>query len=465
MHRNKNVTAKLAEFCSGLTLGDIPNDVIRRIQLLTLDQVGAILLGSLHNTSRITRAYADEQSSIGRCTVAGGDRLLRAEWAGFVNGTSGQGLEIDDYHASALIHPGSVAVPAVLAMGEENSTDGEDLLVALTVGFEVQLRIAVAAQPGLSPGRGFQPTSAVGVFGAAAAAGKLLAQEVPTLMSSFGIAGTHSCGLLEYTQSGGEVKRIHAGLAVAGGIRSAKLAHLGLTGPGTVIEGSRGFLQAFSDGADPHKVLDGLGDRWETMSVGIKQYACNGHLQAPVDALQSLIETEGLNASNVEEIVVGLAAMGVFAVGSIGPSPKELVQAQFSAHYTLALRLVEGGNDYSHYQKAEEVGFDLPGVLAVANRVRVQLDAEADAAFPGTFMTVVRVRKTDGSTVERRMVASGFSNSRLTDDVITQKYMRLAEPVIGRSGAQETMSAIDNLRGGGSATEIAKWLSRGRSVV
>ena len=57
------------------------------------------------------------------------------------------------------------------------------------------------------------------------------------------IAGSHAGGTMEYDQSGGEVKRLHNGMACCGGLRSALLAQIGLTGPPTIFEGERGILK------------------------------------------------------------------------------------------------------------------------------------------------------------------------------------------------------------------------------
>ena len=63
------------------------------------------------------------------------------------------------------------------------------------------------------------------------------------------IAGSHAGGTMEYDQSGGEVKRMHNGMACCGGLRSAMLAQMGLTGPPTIFEGERGILKVIPGAA------------------------------------------------------------------------------------------------------------------------------------------------------------------------------------------------------------------------
>src|SRR4029434_6510342 len=94
--------------------------------------------------------------------------------------------------------------------------------------------------------RGYHAQSAVGVFIAAAAAGKILHLDPDQMTHALAIAGSHAGGTMEFDQSGGEVKRLHNGMACCGGLRSALLAQIGLTGPHTLFEGERGILKVMS---------------------------------------------------------------------------------------------------------------------------------------------------------------------------------------------------------------------------
>ena len=49
-----------------------------------------------------------------------------------------------------------------------------------------------------------------------------------TTLNAFGIAGSHSAGLIEYTKTGGSVKRIHSAIPAQAGVRSALFAKAGI---------------------------------------------------------------------------------------------------------------------------------------------------------------------------------------------------------------------------------------------
>lgn len=447
-------TEQLAGFAAGLTADRLPDEVRDKVLLHTLDQVGAQVVGAGMRWNAIVREYALDSSPDGPAAVVAADRRLIPEWAAFANATAGHGLEIDDYHPTALSHPGCVAVPAVLAVGEALDLRGADAVAALAAGFEGIVRIGLAVMPAMLHGRGIHETCVEGVFGAALAAGRLRRLDPGTLAAALGVAGSHASGTTEYTQTGGEVKRLHAGLGAAGGIRAVELAGRGFTGPRTVLEGRRGVMQAFADSYDEGALTDGLGERWELLGCAIKPYFNCGLIHAPTAALLALVAETGLRAEDVEEVVIGCDRLSLVHVGKIGPHPTDMTGAQFSAEFSLGLALVLGGNDVAHYAEAERAGYRLPAVTAVAERIRLELDPEVDAAFPAAFRTRLRVRRRGGDWLEKVASAPGSPENPLSPDQVRAKFRRTAEPVVGADRAAAVVRAVDDLAAGGPVAAV-----------
>src|ERR1700751_2827183 len=91
-----------------------------------------------------------------------------------VNATAGHAFEVHDIHKESIVHPNSLAVPVALALAEDDpSIRGRDIGLALTVGYEVGLRIGNSATMSLFL-NGFHPQGTSGAFVAATTAGKLL---------------------------------------------------------------------------------------------------------------------------------------------------------------------------------------------------------------------------------------------------------------------------------------------------
>src|SRR5690606_22586093 len=102
-------------------------------------------------------------------------------------------FEMDDVHRAALVHPGSVVVPAALFLGRRLGATGSDILSAVVRGYEAVIRFGRAVGPGHYAL--WHNTATCGVLGAAAAAGSLLGLSTTALVDAFGLALTQAAGL------------------------------------------------------------------------------------------------------------------------------------------------------------------------------------------------------------------------------------------------------------------------------
>jgi 2-methylcitrate dehydratase PrpD len=454
-----NATAALAEFATGLEDAGVPAAVREKVALHTLDQLGAQIIGSAQKWNAIIRNYALAESPDGEATFVGANRRGRPEWASMANATAGHGFEIDDYHPEALSHPGCVVVPAVMAVLEADEPGGVDPITALAIGFEGVIRMGLAAQPSMIYDRGFHESCATGIFGVTAAVGRLHGLDAESMASALGIAGSHASGTTEYTQSGGEVKRLHAGLATMGGIRAVELVRRGFSGPMTILEGNRGFFFAFTETSQPERLTEGLGSEWELLGTGIKPYPCCSLLHAPIQAVRAMVEEDGLRGEDIAEIVLGCDRFSLVHVGGIGPRPDDMTGAQFSAEFTVGMAIVAGGADAEHYLAAAASDFADPEILAIAERTRLELWQEADDAFPADFLTRVTVIKTDGSTLVRDEYAKGSPRNPLSGEEIREKFRRNAAPIIGADGAASVERALDSMVEGGPPQNVMRTLA------
>src|SRR5262245_6193552 len=232
------VAQRLGTFVSRLTYEDLPPEVVRQAKNFVLDQLGCQLLGSTVEWNQPVYEFVKKYRQGGSATIVNyGDRVPPDD-AAFVNGTFGQGCELDDYYDRGGGHPGAASIPVAIALSELKRVNGRSFITAIVAGYELGWRAGSGLYPSIMR-RGFHAQSVMGVFIAAATAGKILQLDSSQMTNTFAIAGSHASGTMEFDQSGGEVKRVHNGLACAGGMRSAMLAQLGLTGPPTIFEGER----------------------------------------------------------------------------------------------------------------------------------------------------------------------------------------------------------------------------------
>jgi 2-methylcitrate dehydratase PrpD len=454
------ITSDLCQFAIGISGDSLPDDVRGKLAILILDQLGVQVFASSLPSADQVRAYVLSQGAPGESTVVGDRRKLTAEWAAFSNATAGHGFEFDDYHTASLSHPGCVTVATALAVGEQLRSRGLDLLAAMAAGFETIIRVGLAAMPSMVAERGFHETCALGVFGSAAAAGRLHHLDHREMVSALGIAGSHASGTLQYTQSESGVKRLHAGLGAAGGIRAVDLAMRGLDGPAEILEGKRGFLRAFSSQDVPEAVTAGLGQHWNLLDTGIKPYSSCVLMHAAVNALQRMQRDNGFTAQDVREIVVGLPALALSSVGTIGPHPQSIAGAQFSLEYSFALALLMGGNGPTQYLAAERDGFRLPLIDEVAEKVRVERDQGAESVFPKSLRAQVRVMLASGAALEGAAVTPGSAEDPLPDQAVRRKFYDNVSPVLGAERAAAIEAAVEELTEDGPADKITALLNK-----
>jgi 2-methylcitrate dehydratase PrpD len=85
--------------------------------------------------------------------------------------------------------------------------------------------------------RGWHRTAAMGVFGAAAAAGKRLRLTPEQMLAASGIAYSHAASNWQCILDGALTKRMQAGQAASAGVFSATLAQTGFTGARNIFGG------------------------------------------------------------------------------------------------------------------------------------------------------------------------------------------------------------------------------------
>jgi 2-methylcitrate dehydratase PrpD len=361
---------------------------------------------------------------------------------------------MDDTYLPGNTHPGAVIIPSVLALGERELIDGKSFLVAVVAGYEVMNRVGRSIAPSCL-GRGFHPTLVVGPVGAAAASGKVLGFDSALLLNAIGIATSHSSGTMEYTQSGGNVKRIHAGLAAFGGIRAALLAQAGITGPPTVLEGKCGLCHAFSNSYDVNKLTSNLGKEFSIMEMSFKRHCVCYQIQAPLDATSKIVQEHGIKPNDIEEIVIGTNRDAVVGVGAIA-EPEEVTAAQFSAPFSIAMYVVKGSNGFRDY--TEEKLKD-PDIRALARRVRLEVDDEVQAMFPQKRAVRVTVRLKNGATYQEKLDgARGTPVNPITRGEVEDKFRDLATVVLSRSQAEEVIKLVEDLDGVRSISALCKLL-------
>jgi 2-methylcitrate dehydratase PrpD len=393
----------------------------------------------------------------GDSRVIGTSYRTGLEYAALVNGTFGHGFELDDYCTPCGAHVGCVVLPAALAVGARVGASGRELINAFALGAETVIRVGFACTVRGIAARGFHSTSVYGPFGAAVAAAKLLNLKQEALTHALGIAGSHSSGTTEYDQTGGDIKRLHAGIAGMAGIRAAYLARKGFTAPPTIFEGKNGTLQAFSSSPIVEKLTEGLGNDFRMQATRIKPYACCGAIIPEIDALRQILQGHPLQPEDVHKITVGVENRALSHVGTVGPEPRDITGAQFSSHFSLGLTLVKGTNDFRSYFDAMNSSFSDREVVEVAKKVNVVHDDESEAIYPTTRLGKVTLETKNGESYSAKVFhPRGSPENPLSRHELEDKFLGLAGMVLSKGRAEELLYAVQNLEQMKDINELAE---------
>lgn len=434
------ITEQLAIHAVKTRYEDIPPEAIEKAKDCILDQIGVELIGSTLEWNKIAYRYVAEMGGRGESTVVNYGSQVPTLDAAFVNATFGQGCELDDVGFAAGGHPGAATVPVALAVGEKQRSNGRDFLAAVVVGCDVMYRLLAAVRPS-SGRRGFHSHGIGAPFGAMATSARLLGLNGGQMLHAFGIAGMHSSGTMEYDQTGGEVKRVIAGVAARSGIQSALLAQLGLTGPPTIIEGKRGFLKVFADKVEPDEITRGLGQEFKIMRLWFKLYPCVATVQGVIYTLGKLMDEHRFSAEEVDEIRVGISETSLTHGGAIY-EPHDTASAQFSLPFSLAIRLLKNDNDLSFYMDPK-LWAD-PKVLALARKVKSY--ADPNATKDQNYNTTMEVKLAGGRILNAfEPYPPGSPNNMVSREVLRAKFRKMARAVLTDERIDRLIDAVDRI--------------------
>ncbi|QHE84693.1 MmgE/PrpD family protein [Hydrogenophaga sp. BPS33] len=448
-------TRKLARFASELAFDSIPKEVVSKAKLLILDQIGAMLGAATLPWSRSVLDYVLDWGGVeGNSTVAYFGTKTRLELAAFANACFGHGFEIDDLYVRGQSHPGCVVIPTAIAACESQAGSGRDLLTAVVAGYEVMGRINHAIMPSCAE-KGFHAaTSVTGPFGAAIAAGKLHRLDAGLMVHAMSIAGSHASGTIEYDQGGGSVKRVHAGIAAAAGVRSVLLAKHGITGPATILEGKHGICHVFADSCDLGRLTRGLGTDFPVVTgTGFKAYCCCAGMHSGIEALQNLMWKHSMDAAAVKSITMGTHSR---ALSHISAEATDITSAQFSARFGLAVRMLRGANGFSEY--TPETLRD-PAIRALMERIALERDEVCDSEWPKTRGARVRIVMSDGRQLEEKVdYYTGMEENPMSDDAVRTKFMTLLGPLVPERQLTEILSLVTQLEDAPDLLPLARLL-------
>ena len=410
----------LAAFALDVRWEDLTEPVRHEARRCLVNYFACALAGWRDPAVRTAARVFGRIGPAGACCVIGSADTAAPLHAASLNAMSANVFDYDDTHLPTILHPTAPVAAAAFALAQLRPTSGRELLQAVVAGIEVACRIACAVSPE-HYARGWHITGTCGVFGAAAAASRLLRLDRQQGVWAFGSASAQASSLVETL--GTMAKSLGVGNAAANGLLSAWLAQEGFAGPAAPLEGARGFLPVFGTGLRPQALLGALGERWEILANTYKPYPCGVVLNPVIEACLHL--RPQLAPQAIERIE--LRAHPLLRQRTDRPGVASGKASQVSAQHAVAVALLRGRAGLDEFSDAAVAD---PALRALGSRLVFVEDATL-----GVEAAEVRVLLRDGRRFAHRVAAAhGSLQSPLTDDELSAKCEVLARH--GGSGVE-----------------------------
>jgi 2-methylcitrate dehydratase PrpD len=439
----------LSEYMSAAATRGFPAEASEHVKQHLLDTLASMISGSQLRPGQAALDYARAHAGNGAATVVGSTLTAAPVDAALANGVMAHADETDDSHNASRSHPGCAVVPAALAAGEEFGIDGARLLRAVALGYDVGTRV-VMAMGGFefSYESSLSTHSIAGTFGAAAAAACAAGLDARQMRWLLDYAAQQSSGITAWRRDTEHVEKafVFGGMPARNGVTAALLVRSGWNGVDDIFSGPDNFFRAYAPSAQPARLVEKLGERYEVALSDIKKWNVGSPIQGPLDAIEAIRGKRPFEADQVARVSVRLAPT-VAAVVDDRDIPDICLQ-----HMIAVMLLDNTVSFHAAHDKARMQD-------GTVRRERAKVDLVRDEALASLLpvrVTVVEIEFVDGSRLAERVSAvRGTPRNPMSRAEVIAKARDLIAPVLGADTAArlieiafaiETLSDVRALR-------------------
>lgn len=421
-----------AEFAANAAISDIPEAAWSACERAVLDTLASLVGGVPTQNAIATRNAAFAAFGPGKYTSwFANEPLMHFLGALLSNCAAASSLDIDDGHRGAAGHPGAAIVPAVLMEAQHHEADGNQLLAAIIVGYDVALRIAEARH--IPKDISFASGIWTG-YGVAAALGRLRGLAPIQIAHAMAIAGQEAPqNLPQGACMASSVKGSSPWSTVTATVAVARVQS-GASGSLDLLDRDQVYR--------PNEMTRELGKRWLITETYLKAYASCRYTHPVIDAILELRAENPTGGGAIDRLQVEIFPEAEQLPNAVAPTSLE--DAQFSIPFTAALAAMRG-----------EIAFRplLPScledtdVLELSARVQVNYSAEFDGVFP--LETPARVAIIQNGMIREKHIEIPYGDCRrpLSSTQIERKLFDLGRGVLPQDRLQALVIAARKLRG------------------
>ncbi len=337
-------TQTLASYIVTSRIESVPEDVRHEARRAIVNYVGCALGGSVDTAVDRAIQALGPYSGKPTASILGRSERMDPLHASLMNGISSHVYDFDDTTPKNYMHPTSPVASALFAYASMNPVSGRDFMEAFILGFEAESRIGNAVYPAHYD-VGWHITGTAGVFGAAAAIGKLLNLEGHEMIWAIGLAATQAAGLRE--MFGSMAKALHPGRAAQNGYASALLAQAGFTAGEHGLEGPRGFAAVQAAKYDLSKITTRLGEDFDLRANTYKPFPCGIVNHPTIDGCIQIHDEHRPVPENIAAVRLRVAPLVMDLCNQQGITKG--LQGKFSVYHGAAIGLVRGKAGIQEY--------------------------------------------------------------------------------------------------------------------
>ncbi|VVE06603.1 2-methylcitrate dehydratase [Pandoraea aquatica] len=441
----KGVTRTLARYIVNARYEDLPANVRKEGTRTLLNWIGVAVGGSHHETVDRAVAALTPFSGPAQAHLLGRKERFDIMNAAFLNGVASHIFDYDDTHLKTIIHPAGPVTSALLALSEYHPISGREFLNALVLGVETECRIGNAVYPNHYD-VGWHITGTAGVFGAAAAAGKVLGLTEQQMVWALGLAASQPVGLRE--SFGSMNKSFNPGRAASNGLFAALLAAKDYTSSDGMIEAKRGWANAISTKQDYREITEGLGQRYEAALNTYKPFACGIVIHPAIDAAIQLRNEYKLTADQIASIDLKVNPLVIELTGK--KTPRIGLEGKFSVYHSVAVAIIEGAAGERQYS---DRAVQDPAVIALRDRVTATVVPSVKPEQVDMTITLKDGRKLH-KFIEH---AIGSLEVPMTDKQLETKFLDLVSGILPDAQVRRLIDAcwqVETLKNAGDIATL-----------
>ena len=439
---DKSISRQIAEFAVGLSYNDLSPEAIHEVKGYLYDSLGCAYGGYHTKDVGILRNIYKDMGGKPEATLFGFGDKMPAVNATLVNSLMIRALDYNDiYWKEDPSHPSDI-IPAALSVGEMMEASMRDVIVAVILAYEFEMRLCEFAVPGVRERKWHHAT--LTQFVSPIVAGKMLGLSVDQMVHAIGINGCHNHTI--GCPTAGKLtmmKNTVDPMAVQAGVFAALMAQKGYSGTEAVFEGKEGLMDVFGPNWDNDKLLGNLGKKFKILECSMKGFPTEALTHTHLTCMLKVIKENDIRPEQIESATITTIARAcdiLFDPHKYRPESRET--ADHSLPYCLAVAIVD--RQISTASFSDEKLKD-PRIWAVIDKIKGEASVEFEKMFPAKQPSKVVVRTTEGKEYSAYLeYPKGDPREPMTEEDLDIKFTGLAEKLLNAERRKKLKEMIFN---------------------